>query len=237
MNQIQRLETWERSLAVAETFEEISLINSSAAAAAELARREKLSLEKQNEIGRFRIEIAAKKGEWLDEHFPSDRSSNQYLVGSQGAPSTMPVSKKESSQSRNISRTKQENPSLLNSVMDEIEENGDVITPNKVDERIKRIQNIRQAFIDCSVVVGSEEVEEEGTDPVFPKVINIPDEANETIQMCNWLDMLYDEVKRHRQPKEAIYNHMVEWNHLDKFLKEWDFVKQYIDELINIKNP
>jgi len=57
MNQIQKLETWKKDLALAETFEEIKLHDSAAAAAAEFARREKLSLEKQNEIGRFRISV------------------------------------------------------------------------------------------------------------------------------------------------------------------------------------
>ena len=69
MNQIQKLETWKKDLALAETFEEIKLHDSASAAAAEFARRNNLALEKQNEIGKFRVDVETKKGQWLDENF------------------------------------------------------------------------------------------------------------------------------------------------------------------------
>lgn len=57
-------------MAVAETLEEIKLIESKAAAAAEFARKNKIGFEEQNEWGKFRCEIEGKKGAWLDERFP-----------------------------------------------------------------------------------------------------------------------------------------------------------------------
>ena len=66
MNQIQKLETWKKDLALAETFEEIKLHDSVSAAAAEFARRNNLALEKQNEIGKFRVDVETKKASgWM----------------------------------------------------------------------------------------------------------------------------------------------------------------------------
>ena len=143
MNQIQKLETWKKDLALAETFEEIKLHDSASAAAAEFARREKLSIEKQNEIGRFRISVETQKGQWLDQNFKHGRNQFTKEV-QQGNLHKMPVNKKESSKARKIKNTEEEK---LEQIMHEIEERGEVITPNNVHKEIKKQEKI-EAKID-----------------------------------------------------------------------------------------
>lgn len=70
MNQIQKIEQFRKDLALAETYEDIKALDAKAAAVAEFARRNKISKQKQDELGEFRIEIEAKKGAWLDEFYP-----------------------------------------------------------------------------------------------------------------------------------------------------------------------
>jgi len=140
MNQIQKLETWKKDLALAETFEEIKLHDSASAAAAEFARRNNLALEKQNEIGKFRVDVETKKGQWLDENFKHGRNQFTKEV-EQSDLLKMPVSKDESSRARKIKNTKEEK---LEQIMHEIEERGDVITPNNVHKLIKKEEKKEQ---------------------------------------------------------------------------------------------
>ncbi len=143
MNQIQKLETWKKDLALAETFEEIKLHDSASAAAAEFARRNNLALEKQNEIGKFRVDVETKKGKWLDDNFKhGGKGVNEYSAKvEQDDLSKMPVSKDESSRARKIKNTEEEK---LEQIMHEIEERGDVITPNNVHKQIKKEEKKKQ---------------------------------------------------------------------------------------------
>lgn len=137
MKQIELLKSWKKELAVAETLEEVKLHESAAAAAAEFAKRNKEALDKQNEIGKFRIDIERKKGAWLDENYPhKGRGINEYSAEvEQTNLSKMPINKNESSNARLINREEE----LSNQVMDEIEQRGEVITPNKVQSEIRKI--------------------------------------------------------------------------------------------------
>ena len=137
MKQLEKLKTWKKELALAETFEEVKTHESAAAAAAEFAKRNKFALDKQNEIGKFRIDIERKKGVWLDENYPhKGKGINQYSARvEQTNLSKMPVTKNESSNARLINREEE----LSNKVMDEIEQKGEVITPNKVQSEIRKI--------------------------------------------------------------------------------------------------
>ena len=138
MKQIEKLKTWKKELALAETFEEVKTHESAAAAAAEFAKRNKIALDKQNEIGKFRIDIERKKGAWLDENYPQGGvRGNQYTSGKFGQTELgkMPVKQDESSNARLINREEE----LSNQVMDEIELKGEVITPNKVQSEIRKI--------------------------------------------------------------------------------------------------
>ena len=137
MNQIQKLETWKKDLALAETFEEIKLHDSASAAAAEFARRNNLALEKQNEIGKFRVDVETKKGKWLEENFKQGgKGMNEYSAKVQQEDlSKMPVSKNESSRARKLKNTEEEK---LEQIMQVIQERGEVITPNNVHKLIKK---------------------------------------------------------------------------------------------------
>tara|TARA_R100000654_G_scaffold1505_1_gene5408 strand:+ start:1639 stop:2637 length:999 start_codon:yes stop_codon:yes gene_type:complete len=136
MKQIEKLKTWKKELALAETFEEVKTHESAAAAAAEFAKRNKIALDKQNEIGKFRIDIERKKGAWLDENYPQG-GKNKYtkMKFEQTKLHQMPIKSNESSNARLINREKE----LSNQVMDEIELKGEVITPNKVQSEIRKI--------------------------------------------------------------------------------------------------
>ena len=136
MKQIEKLKTWKKELALAETFEEVKTHESAAAAAAEFAKRNKIALDKQNEIGKFRIDIERKKGAWLDENYPQG-GKNKYtkMKFEQTKLHQMPIKSNESSNARLINREKE----LSNQVMDEIELKGEVITPSKVQKEIRKI--------------------------------------------------------------------------------------------------
>lgn len=70
MNQLAKYQGFKAELAIAETFDEIKLIESKASAIAEFASKNKIGIREQNEWGKFRVEIEVKKGTWLDAKFP-----------------------------------------------------------------------------------------------------------------------------------------------------------------------
>lgn len=78
MGELAKIDSFRRDLAVAETYEEIKLCESKAAAVAEFAKKQKISKDKQDDLGVFRVEIEAKKGAWLEEFYPhgGDRKSS-----------------------------------------------------------------------------------------------------------------------------------------------------------------
>jgi hypothetical protein len=138
MNELQKLETFKAELALAETFEEIKLHESSAAALAEFGRREGLAIDAQNNIGRFRVSVEAKKGVWLDENFPhgGDKPSlgDSNFEGNQERPSKMPTTKRESV----ISRTIADNPEKVFEAERKIEKAGGVVTPTGVYNEVSK---------------------------------------------------------------------------------------------------
>lgn len=125
--ELEKYKEFKSALAVAETFEEIKFLESKAAAAAEFAKRNKIGLEIQNEWGKFRVEIEAKKGAWLDIQFPSKKHSSSHMKD-EG------VSFKESSSARLINKE----PELCNKIINEIILNGNVVTPNAVSSGIRK---------------------------------------------------------------------------------------------------
>lgn len=127
MRELQKLESFKYALAVAETFDEIKLIKDASTSFAELARLQNISVEKQNEVGLFRLEITAKVGQWLDDHYPSNRKLYDDS-GNCKEPEFMPVTKKDSSTSRLINK----NPDLVQDAIIDIIEAEEIVTPNKV---------------------------------------------------------------------------------------------------------
>lgn len=137
MNEIQKLETFEYELAIAQTIEEVKLLHSAAEAMLKFAKANGAAKEAQNKIGRFLIKAADKLGEVLKQQFPQggDRKSKEAKIKvEQFDLDIMPVNKNESSNARLIHNL----PKLADEVMEEIEERGEVITLNKVQKEIRK---------------------------------------------------------------------------------------------------
>lgn len=101
MGELAKYSGFKYELAIAETIEEIKLLETKAAAVADFAKRNKLGKDEQDQWGIFRTEIEAKKGAWLDEFFPSRvKSKGRKLSGTQTEPDKMPATKRESAQAR-----------------------------------------------------------------------------------------------------------------------------------------
>jgi hypothetical protein len=159
MNEIEKYTGFKAELALAETFESIKDIESRAAAAAEFARKQKIGLDEQNEWGKFRVQIEAKKGEWLDKFFPHGKQkedeNNLKVPGCNLY--TEHVTKRESVQARTVSR----NPEIAKEVMKSIEEKNKVITPSLVAAKIKETisEPKKEAEKTFTVVVPADKIE------------------------------------------------------------------------------
>jgi len=137
--ELEKYKGFQAALAVAETFEEIKSIESKAAVLAELAKRNKYGFDEQNQWGLFRVEIEAKKGKWLDEHFPNGAKkgfNNREIVESNKTTlQTEGITKDESSNARVINNE----PELRKQVIEAVIKSGKVITPKIVGNEIKKI--------------------------------------------------------------------------------------------------
>ena len=134
--QLEKFSGFKAELAIAETFEEIKLIESKSDAAAEFAKKEGFGKEIQDNWGEFCVEIKRKKGAWLKENFPQG-GTNQYnkKEGSKPQPSKMPVTKEESSQARLIDNE----PELVKEAIEEIKEDKKkVVTPATVTTIVQK---------------------------------------------------------------------------------------------------
>jgi len=148
-NELAKIETFRADLAKAETFEEISFLKSQSEAIAEFAKRLKLGLDKQNEIGVFLTEVTAKQGEWLEKHFPkSVKAKDRELSGEATLPhptsmEDIGINKWQSSQSRLIAKEK----NLVQEAIEEIKKDAkQVVTPNAVQKKVR--QKLREENIE-----------------------------------------------------------------------------------------
>jgi DNA modification methylase len=130
MNQIEKFSGIKAELAIAETFEEIKLIESKAAATAEFGKKNKICKEEQDQWGIIRVEIETKKGKWLNDKYPGKEGR----MGSKRQPINMPVSKEESSDARLVYNE----PDLVKESIEEIKESKEVVTPRKVASKIRK---------------------------------------------------------------------------------------------------
>jgi len=137
-NELEKISSFRYQLAIAETYEDIKDIDNKASVLAELLKRDKFSLEKQNELGIFRVQLEEKKGKWLLDNFPhgADRG-NQHTGGKVQSANLakMPVDKHESSRARRITNAK---PEYKTQIINTIIKSGDVVTPGKVEQELKR---------------------------------------------------------------------------------------------------
>ena len=135
--ELQKISGFRGDIAMAETIEDIKHLENIGAAMAELAKREHLSLQKQNELGYLRLELEQKKGAWLEKHYPW--GINQHTRGAtHGIAPKMPVSFKESARARKLLNAFNDSKESVLSIAKEIEDSGDVITPAKVVRLINK---------------------------------------------------------------------------------------------------
>jgi len=135
-NELAKIESFRAALAKAETFEEIKFLKSQADAVAEFAKRLKLSKEKQDEIGIFRIEVEAEQGAWLERNFPRGRPQEKVATDATlNSMKDIGINEHQSSQSRLINRE----PELVKKAIEEIKETqNQVVTPNAVQKIVKK---------------------------------------------------------------------------------------------------
>jgi N6-adenosine-specific RNA methylase IME4 len=131
--ELEKYRGFKAELAIAETFEEIRLLESKAAAVAEFAKKDGIGLNEQNEWGKFRVEITDKKGAWLEKRFPT--LHGKQIIGLNNTTlKTVDITKNESSNARLIHNK----PDLKEKVINDIIANGRVVTPNAVSSGIRK---------------------------------------------------------------------------------------------------
>lgn len=151
MNQIEKYKGFRAELAIAETFEDIKIVESKAAAVAEFAKINKVGIDEQNEWGEFRTEIIDKKGEWLGKMWPHGGDGDSKLP--YGKLRKMPATFKESSSARLINKEKE----LKKKAIARIKKEGKrIVTPSLVATEIrkekKKIERVEKAEAGKKVV-------------------------------------------------------------------------------------
>ena len=142
--EIEKYKGFKAELAIAETFEEIKLIESKAAAIAEFGKKNKIGLDEQNQWGIFRTEIEDKKGEWLDKMFPHGNINGKSRLSSRDTNlKENRITPDESTNARLIHNE----PELRTKIINDIIISGKVVTPTAVSLGIrkeKRKENIEK---------------------------------------------------------------------------------------------
>jgi site-specific DNA-methyltransferase (adenine-specific) len=131
MSQIEKFSGIKAELAIAETFEEIKLIESKTAAVAEFGKKNKICKEEQDEWGIIRVEIETKKGAWLKDKYPKGGDRKSKLP--KGTLIDEGITKKESSNARLIN----DEPDLVEEAIEEIKKSKEVVTPRKVASKVR----------------------------------------------------------------------------------------------------
>ena len=77
MGELEKIDSFSKEVAIAETLEEIQLLTTKGAIMAEMAKKLKIPKEGQDKLGRTRIELEKKKRELIKIKFPKggDRKS------------------------------------------------------------------------------------------------------------------------------------------------------------------
>ena len=150
--QLEKISAFRAELAIAETIEDIKLLDTKASAIAEIARKSRLGKSAQDEVGAFRCDIEAKKGAWLDEYFPhgvkiefkscNDGNSSMKDHG---------INEHESSNARLVSKEAE----LVAEAIEEIKQDDKkVVTPNAVVSLVRnkkrkiRVEETEQPNLD-----------------------------------------------------------------------------------------
>lgn len=137
MNELAKIDSFKREVAVAETIAEVQLLTTKGEILAEMAKKLKIPLKGQNALGRTRTELEKKKRELIEVMFPKggDRG-NQHTGGKVGTDdlASFGITKDESSDAKIIA----EEEELVQEIMEEIEAANEVITPKLVASKVRK---------------------------------------------------------------------------------------------------
>jgi site-specific DNA-methyltransferase (adenine-specific) len=142
LNELAKIESFENSLAVAETFEEIKLLNNTTEAYLQFAKKQKISDDGINQIGEFLEKVISKKGKWLEKYFPhGGNGSNQYgaKIPNENL-SKMPATLKESAQARLLAETSEK---VKAKIIQELKESGEYVLPKAIVKKLKQKENAK----------------------------------------------------------------------------------------------
>lgn len=127
-NELAKIDSFRKELALAETIEQIKLLGDAAKAYQYIMERQGANKAKIDEIGEFSIEVECKKAEWLDTFYPPHEGKNQYTeVGNKREPTKMPVTKKESARAKKIKKFKMEKPKEFEKIKSKIKEDKNTV--------------------------------------------------------------------------------------------------------------
>ena len=134
--QLEKISAFRAELAIAETIEDIKLLDTKASAIAEIARKEKVGKSAQDEIGAFRCDIEAKKGAWLDEYFPQGVNSKfRSLDRSNSSMKDHGIKPNESSNARLVNSEAE----LVAQAIEELKQNRTrIVTPSAVAKSVRK---------------------------------------------------------------------------------------------------
>ena len=127
----------------------------SKAAAAEFARKNKIGLDEQNQWGRFRVEIEARKGQWLDEKFPKGKKKGEKRIKSRDT--TLfdeGLTKDESANARLIYNE----PEATEKAISDIIDSGKVVTPSLVSASIRKEKQANKVYVKKDLPSGTFEI-------------------------------------------------------------------------------
>jgi len=145
MQELAKIDSFRKELALAETIEEIKLIGDSAAAYQYIMKRQGMSKSGLDNIGELMIDTEVFKGGWLDKYYPHGVRSDRR--GSDLAPlnNKMPVSKKESSRAKRIKKFKEEKPGEFEKVKDKIKnDENSILNIKLLDNELNRSVKLKE---------------------------------------------------------------------------------------------
>lgn len=139
MNELQKIDSFRKEIAIAETIEEVKQLTTKGEILAAMAKKLDIPLKGQQELGRTRIELEIKKRDIIEQMFPKggDRG-NQYTKVAKSEVTTLAdygISKDESSNAK-IIKNKLDIVAL---VMDELEGKQVVIEPKVVANEVRKL--------------------------------------------------------------------------------------------------
>lgn len=152
MNELQKIDSFRKEIAIAETIEEVKQLTTKGEILAAMAKKLDIPLKGQQELGRTRIELEIKKRDLIEQMFPKGGDhGNQYEVAKSEVTTLADygISKDESSNAK-IIKNKFD---IVAIVMDELEGKKVVIEPKIVANEIRKL--IKQQHREKKAEVGS----------------------------------------------------------------------------------